>query len=131
MVAATLSASRRTGYAHGTFPAAKAPVSEDSQIDVPESFIALYRRPGRSKLSAPRDEIATRYGFCEDLAQALTDQAGGVHHGQGVDEDEVLSRCLRGLQTADSGVDAAEARWVVRRLAELLGWPEIEPDSQT
>ena len=99
-------------------------MSEDSQIEVPESFVALYRQPGRTKLRAPRDEIATRYGFCEDLAQALTDHARGIHHGQGVDEGEVLVRCLHGLQTAESGVDAAEALWVVRRLAEQLDWPD-------
>ena len=103
---------------------AKTPVSEDSQIDVPESFIALFRRPGRSKLSASRDDIAARYGFCEDLAQVLIDHARDIHHGQGIDEDEVLRRCLCGLMAEGSGVDAAEGVWVVRRLAELLDWPD-------
>jgi hypothetical protein len=35
----------------------------------------------------------------------------------------VLQRCERGLCSPDGVVSAAEAQWVVTRLAELLGWP--------
>ena len=35
----------------------------------------------------------------------------------------VLARCLAGLEVAESGLSGVEAVWVVRRLAELLGWP--------
>ena len=106
-------------------------MSEDSQIVVPDSFIALYRMPGRSRLTAPRDEIAARYGFCEDLAQTLTEHARGLLYDQGIDEREVLVRCQRGLQSAESGVVAGESIWVVRRLAELLDWPDPGPTAAT
>lgn len=100
-------------------------MSEDSQIVVPESFIALYRQPGRLKLSASRDEIATRHEFCDDLAQMLTEQAQTKLWELGVTEADVLERMLRGLSVEDSVVNAAEAVWVTTRLAELLGWAAL------
>jgi hypothetical protein len=38
----------------------------------------------------------------------------------------VLKRCRRGLLAGPSGVNEAEAGWVVRRLAELAEWPCLE-----
>ena len=55
-------------------------------------------------------------------AQHLVDVARDIHWRMDLPETEVLTRCQQGL-LADSGqVNEAEARWVVRRLAELLGW---------
>ncbi len=105
-------------------------MSEESQIVVPESFIALYREPGRLKLSAPRAEIAERHEFCDDLAQMLTDQAQTKLWELGVTEADVLERMLRGLRAQDSVVNDKEAVWVTTRLAELLGWPAL-PASTT
>lgn len=105
--------------------------SEDSQVVVPPSFVALYMLPGRLKPTQPRAVIAARHEFCEDLAQALVERAQAAHHGGGVDEAEVLHRIRRGLlpPPGETGVvDDAEARWVVRRLAELLGWPDPAPE---
>jgi hypothetical protein len=48
-------------------------------------------------------------------------------------ESEILRRIHAGLATPESGVSAAEATWIVQRLAELLGWPgweEPEPASE-
>jgi hypothetical protein len=42
----------------------------------------------------------------------------------GLDEDTVLQCCQLGLQAPDVGVTASEAVWVLRRLAELLCWPQ-------
>jgi hypothetical protein len=67
--------------------------------------------------------VAQRYDTCEDLAHLLTDHAQSQQFNQGGHTDGVLSQCMAGLLCADSGVDAAEARWVVCRLAELLNWP--------
>jgi hypothetical protein len=39
----------------------------------------------------------------------------------------VLERVERGLVTEEAGVEAGEGRWVLRRLAELLGWPDPGP----
>ena len=50
----------------------------------------------------------------------------------GVDEQEVLQRCERGLCSPDGVVSAAEAQWVVTRLAELLAWlapPGADPSA--
>jgi hypothetical protein len=37
-------------------------------------------------------------------------------------ESEILQRIQAGLETPDAGVMPGEAQWIVRRLAELLGW---------
>jgi hypothetical protein len=99
-------------------------VSEDSQIVVPPSFVALFVPPGRIKPTEPREVIAGRYELCEDLAQALVERAQAVHFDCGADEAEVLRRIGAGLLAGPALVGEAEARWVVRRLAELLGWPD-------
>ncbi|MBA4175478.1 MAG: ATPase with chaperone activity [Leptothrix sp. (in: Bacteria)] len=102
-------------------------MSEDSQIVVPPSFVALFVPPGRLRPTAGRDRITARYELCEDLAQLLTEQATTKKWELGVTEADVLQRIQRGL-LADAGVvSAPEARWVVRRLAELLGWPDPGP----
>jgi hypothetical protein len=97
-------------------------MSEENQVVVPQSFIALYVEPGRSKPRAARAEIAARYELCEDLATMLTEHAATRRWELGVAEDDVLDRIHQGLLGEASGVDAAEAEWVMRRLAELLDW---------
>lgn len=104
-------------------------MSEHSQIVVPPSFIALFVPPGRIKPNAVRSEIVARYEFCEDLAQMLTEQAQDKRWQLGVTEDIVLERMLGGLQADGSVVNAAEAVWVVTRLAELLDWPALPAGS--
>lgn len=104
------------------------PTHADSQILIPDSFVLLYRPAGHSRPTLPRDELAARYELCEDLANHLVEQATTLHFQQGIAEDEVLTRCRRGLAQAASGFPADEAGWVVRRLAELLGWPDPGPD---
>ena len=99
-------------------------MSDESQIVVPPSFVALFVPPGRIKPTASREHIAERHEFCEDLAQALTEQAMTKHWELGVSEDEVLRRVELGLHDVALRLPAVEARWVLRRLAELLGWPD-------
>jgi hypothetical protein len=72
-------------------------MGEDSQFIVPASFIALYTAPGRPRPWAPREEIAQRYDFCEDLAQMLTEPARNQHWELGITETDVLERIGRGL----------------------------------
>lgn len=97
-------------------------MSDDSQLHVPPSFVALFVAPGRLKPSAARDVIAARYDYCEDLAHLLAEQAQATRWQLGITEADVLERVGRGLHGGEAGVDAAEAQWVLRRLAELLGW---------
>lgn len=97
-------------------------MSDASQIVVPPSFVALFLAPGRLRPSAPREEIAARYEFCEDLAQMLTEPAGVKLWELGLSEEVVLDRMHRVLLDGATPVTPAEAGWVVTRLAELLGW---------
>ena len=103
-------------------------MSEDSQIVVPPSFVALFQPPGRSRPTAPRAHIAARHELCEDMAQMLTEPARTRLWELGVTEADVLQRMLRGLLVEPAVVDEAEARWVMRRLAELLDWPDPGAD---
>lgn len=97
---------------------------DHNQLEVPPSFVALFIAPGQVRPSATRADIGARYEFCEDLANHLGEHARAQHHDLGISEDDVLDRVLLGLQAPTSGVDAAQARWVIRRLAELAGWPD-------
>jgi hypothetical protein len=97
-------------------------MSDESQIEIPPSFIALFVAPGRIKPSAPRAEIQQRYEYCEDLASMLTETAQSRLWELGITERDVLERIRDGLRAGQAGVNAAEAEWVTRRLAELLGW---------
>jgi hypothetical protein len=100
-------------------------MSDENQIEVPPSFIALFVEPGRIKPNASRAEIQQRYEFCEDLASMLTETAQSRLWELGITEGDVLERIQGGLLTGEAGVNAAEAVWVTRRLAELLGWSMI------
>lgn len=99
-------------------------MDEHSQILVPDAFLDLYRQAGGVRFTLPKGEIAARHEFCEDLAQAMTEHARAMLFGAHLAEDEVLRRCLAGLRAEGAGVGAAEAVWVVRRLAELLDWEQ-------
>ncbi len=46
-------------------------MSDENQLIVPPSFIALFIDPGRSRPNAPREFIAARYDLCEDMANLL------------------------------------------------------------
>ncbi len=100
-------------------------MTDENQIVVPPSFIALFVEPGRIKPSAGRAEIAARYELCEDLASMLSEQALDKRWELGVTEHDVLERMLRGLGAEPAVVSEREAVWVVTRLAELLDWPPL------
>ena len=97
------------------------PMHEDDQIQLPASFIDLYL-DGRRRLTVSSEFLRDRYEVCEDLANHLVSHCQSIHVEVGVDEQDVLQRCYRGLCVSESGIEALEARWTVTRLAELLGW---------
>ena len=103
-------------------------MSDESQIEIPPSFLALYVAPGRQKPSLPHHELAARYELCEDMAQMLTETARNMEFGLGITEADVLARCLQGLRVEPVVVNEVESSWVVTRLAELLNWPAPEGD---
>ncbi len=102
-------------------------MSEEFQIHIPPSFMALFVPPGKTKPVLGQREMAARYELCEDMAQLLTEQAAAQQFQLGITEELTLDRCLQGLLVEPAVVSEAEARWVVCRLAELLNWPL--PDS--
>jgi hypothetical protein len=97
---------------------------EEFQIEIPQSFLALFTDPGRSKPNAPRAVVAARYELCEDLANLLTQTAPEIQFSTGLAERDVLQRCHQGLVGEAAVVSDAEAVWVVCRLAELLNWEQ-------
>ena len=97
---------------------------DHNQLEVPESFVALSLVRGRLPPSATREAVNARYELCEGVAASLEPAALALHLDRGIAQAEVLAECGRGLLDASSGLGPAEAEWVVRRLAELLGWSE-------
>jgi hypothetical protein len=96
---------------------------DDNQFIIPPSFVQLFIPEGKTRPSEPRAVIARRYDFCEDLAQMLMDTAREKLFDLSVTENEVLVRIHSGLEADSTLLSAAEAVWVVTRLAELLSWP--------
>jgi hypothetical protein len=69
-------------------------------------------------------EIASRWDVCEDLAfqlqgKALESKSGKRSH---MTESDILEQYLPRL-IATGWTSEAEARWIIRRMAEMLGWP--------
>lgn len=85
-------------------------------------FEGRYYEPGCTP-----PEIASRWDVCEDLAnklqaKALESKAGKRSH---MTEPDILAQYLPRL-IATGWTSQAEARWVIRRMAELLDWPVPE-----
>lgn len=104
--------------------------SAPDQQPLPPSFVALHVPPGRLKPTATRAQMLERYGWCEDLAQMLTETALNQRHALHITETDVLQRIARGLAADPATTSPAEARWVLTRLAELLGWPLPAPSPE-
>lgn len=94
---------------------------DTNQIEVPASFYALYTNPA-GRLSEPIATVRERYELCEDLAQMLVDQAATLQFKTGRPEADVLQTIEAGLTGEDAVVTGYESSWVVKRMAELLGW---------
>ncbi len=98
-------------------------MDEHYQIEIPQSFMALYSRDGRP--NEARATIEARYDLCEDLAVQTADVCHTLQFKEDLSEDEVLRRCHGGLRSSDV-VGGAEALWVMTRVAELLQWKTPE-----
>ncbi len=105
-------------------------MTQEFQIEIPTSFMALYVPPGKVKPTLGQRDLAARYELCEDLANLLTEKAANMQFTLGITEELVLSQCEAGLLAEPAVVTPGEARWVVCRLAELLQWP-MNPLSQS
>ena len=94
---------------------------DHNQTLVPESFLHLFSVHGRPTLA--RAETEARYEACEDLALHVAALCEQKQQGPN-DAAVALRRCHDGLITPAASTSRAEAVWVVRRVAELLGWAE-------
>jgi hypothetical protein len=101
-------------------------MSDDQLTPLPASFLALHTG-ARGRLLTAAATVRARYELCEDLAGHLVSSAQGLHHDDGLAEDDVLARIHAGLANPESGMDEGEASWVVQRLAELLRWQDAWP----
>lgn len=96
-------------------------MENDNQIVIPESFLALFVLPGRSKLRETQHTIFQRYELCEDLACALVEQATTQKWELGVETQDIVQRIGQGLSGGAAGISDEEADWVCKRLTELMG----------
>ncbi len=96
-------------------------MSDENQVFVPPSFVALFVPPGRMRPTASRAEITQRHELCEDLAQMLVETAQTQRWSLGITTADVLARIAAGLPQTGLGLSEAEAGWLITRLAELLG----------
>ena len=101
----------------------------DNQIEPPQSFMALYVKPGQTRPNAPQDVVLARYEQCEDMASVLTEHAQTLAFKENFSEAEVLAKCHKGLLNDASDFNENEAQWVIQRLAELLGWEQPNFDT--
>lgn len=94
-------------------------MNDDRQIFVPSSFIALFVPLGKIKPSASREEIETRYDYCEDLAQLLFDQMRDKMAEHGIPVDIALARITTVITEPSLNLSEVESAWVLSRLTEL------------
>lgn len=94
---------------------------DHNQTLVPDSFMAIHSRHGRPTLK--RDALEARYQLAEDLAMHIGEMASAVSEDDARGQRQAMGLARAGLLTAPAQVSEAEAEWVVRRVAELCGWP--------
>ena len=97
-----------------------------NQIEIPQSFMALFVTAGRLNPSASLEVVIGRYGLCEDMACILAEHAQTKLSSLSLTEEDVLLRCHDGLMAGASVFTEQESDWVIRRLAELLAWAPPE-----
>jgi hypothetical protein len=94
-------------------------LSEDRQIYVPGSFIALYVPVGQIKPIKPREEIEAKYDYCEDLAQLLLQAMYDKMAELNLPIDIAFSRVSNVLADPNLNLSEVESTWVLSRLNEL------------
>jgi hypothetical protein len=92
---------------------------DQSQIEVPHSFIALLIPPCRIKPTASREHIRQRYELCEDLTTMFVDTAQTKLWELGISESDVLERIHAGLAAGAGGVANNEAQWAACQPTKL------------
>ena len=93
----------------------------DQRCPPPPSFLALFSAPAGRALSA--DTVATlteRHDLCENLARQLAEIVRVPLQRDHLTLADMLPRCRQVVQDPDVGLSAAEAQWVLTRLAEVV-----------
>jgi protein gp37 len=98
-------------------------MTDEYQVEIPQSFMALFVDSGRQKPNANRAVVSDRYELCEDMASMLTETAKNMLFSLSITDRDVLERVYRGLVGEGAVVTQPQAVWVVHRLAELLARP--------
>ena len=85
---------------------------DDNQIEIAQSFIAMYVAPGRSSPNAPREVVLARYEQCEDMALTLVEPAQIARAGAG--NARLSADILRALKTrAEASLGQSVERAVI------------------
>src|SRR6187402_934322 len=97
-------------------------MSDESQSQVPRSFIERCIPPHAIKPTETRAFIAERYEFCAALALSLVDHPQLHAHGSADAHarSDALALIHRGLLVDDQLLSEREADWVVKRIEEML-----------
>ena len=95
-------------------------MSDERQIHVPASFMALYTPAGRLRPTPARAWLEERHDLCEDFAQLLAHQVKDKVWQLGITEADALERVQRGLAHVDLQMNDAERLWVLTRTQEIL-----------
>ena len=91
-----------------------------SQIELPDTFMRLFLRPGQTKPKLGWEHVFERYELCEDMAVVLQHNAQRMLTEQFLSAEIVLQRCCSGLLAQSAPFTKPEAHWIVQRLGELL-----------
>lgn len=95
-------------------------MTDERQIIIPASFIALYTPVGKARPLAPRAWLEERHDLCEDFARLLAAQVREKVWSLGITEPDALARVAQGLSKGPLEMSPAETGWVLTRLKELL-----------
>lgn len=95
-------------------------MTQERQIVVPASFLALYTPAGRTRPTPPREWLEQRHDLCEDLSQLLLETVKEKMWSLGITEGDALERVQQGLDERPLELSQAETQWVMTRLEEML-----------
>jgi len=95
-------------------------MTDERQIVVPASFLALYTPPGKVRPTPPREWLEQRHDLCEDFSQLLHETVKEKMWQLGITEDDAVERVQRGMSELALDLSEAEAAWVMTRLDEML-----------
>ncbi len=98
---------------------------DHNQTLVPDSFLALHVRHGRSLLE--RKEMESRYEAAELLAQQIAEVLASVPDDDASAQRDVLRSVKASLLIDLLHEQEAEADWVLTRAAEICGWEPPAP----